>query len=366
MLYTNMYDILPSQDDVLTAFLSCVSGKTNSTLDAVIKSRQEMQAGFANVENKLNVINQNVLDVKSEVHEIHGKVDVILENTNEILKRQKETQPKGDTNINIDMKVNVEGLLNVIEKTGDKVTIDIKKKLDEYLKLFSSEYEFFEFSKNIPLATFYSIFTAYAKFGASMKANLNNRIVGAADKMGIESTGNVELKAEAGLGLAAFTVLGYSLAAVEGILEAVLKGEASAKLMVSSNTKLEGGLQASLTMYGKARADFLVLEEVLYTIESSALNIFVIKTPVYSIGFQLSNWKYLGASPKGNWQCEMHPDLKAHFKKAYEVLTDVGTWAKKGMGKLVDFAGDVYDSTVEFGETIIDGVGDFVNYINPF
>ena len=29
MLYTNMYDILPSQDDVLTAFLSCVSGKTN-------------------------------------------------------------------------------------------------------------------------------------------------------------------------------------------------------------------------------------------------------------------------------------------------------------------------------------------------
>ena len=365
MLYTNMYDILPSQDDVLTAFLSCVSGKTNSTLDAVIKSRQEMQAGFANVENKLNVINQNVLDVKSEVHEIHGKVDKILDNTNQILKKL-DNLPKGDTNINIDMKVNVEGLLNVIEKTGDKVTIDIKKKLDEYLKLFSSEYEFFEFSKNIPLATFYSIFTAYAKFGASMKANLNNRIVGAADKMGIESTGNVELKAKAGLGLAAFTVLGYSLAAVEGILEAVLKGEASAKLMVSSNTKLEGGLQASLTMYGKARADFLVLEEVLYTIESSALNIFVIKTPVYSIGFQLSNWKYLGASPKGNWQCEMHPDLKAHFKKAYEALTDVGTWAKKGMGKLVDFASDVYDSAVEFGGKIVDGVGDFVDYFNPF
>jgi len=365
MLYTNMYDILPSQDDVLTAFLSCVSGKTNSTLDAVIKSRQEMQAGFANVENKLNVINQNVLDVKSEVHEIHGKVDKILDNTNQILKKL-DNLPKGDTNINIDMKVNVEGLLNVIEKTGDKVTIDIKKKLDEYLKLFSSEYKFFEFSKNIPLATFYSIFTAYAKFGASMKANLNNRIVGAADKMGIESTGNVELKAKAGLGLAAFTVLGYSLAAVEGILEAVLKGEASAKLMVSSNTKLEGGLQASLTMYGKARADFLVLEEVLYTIESSALNIFVIKTPVYAIGFQISDWQYLGASSKGNWQCEMHPDLKAHFKKAYEALTDVGTWAKKSMGKLVDFASDVYDSTVEFGETIIDGVGDFVNYINPF
>ena len=365
MLYTNMYDILPSQDDVLTAFLSCVSGKTNSTLDAVIKSRQEMQAGFANVENKLNVINQNVLDVKSEVHEIHGKVDKILDNTNQILKKL-DNLPKGDTNINIDMKVNVEGLLNVIEKTGDKVTIDIKKKLDEYLKLFSSEYKFFEFSKNIPLATFYSIFTAYAKFGASMKANLNNRIVGAADKMGIESTGNVELKAEAGLGLAAFTVLGYSLAAVEGILEAVLKGEASAKLMVSSNTKLEGGLQASLTMYGKARADFLVLEEVLYTIESSALNIFVIKTPVYAIGFQISDWQYLGASSKGNWQCEMHPDLKAHFKKAYEALTDVGTWAKKGMGKLVDFASDVYDSAVEFGGKIVDGVGDFVDYFNPF
>ena len=96
------------------------------------------------------------------------------------------------------------------------------------------------------------------------------------------------------------------------------------------------------------------------------MNIFVIKTPVYSIGFQLSNWKYLGASPKGNWQCEMHPDLKAHFKKAYEALTDVGTWAKKGMGKLVDFAGDVYDSAVEFGETIVDGVGDFFDYINPF
>jgi hypothetical protein len=264
------------------------------------------------------------------------------------------------------MEVNVEGLLNVIEKTGDKVTIDIKKKLDEYLKLFNSEYEFFKFSKKIPLATFYSIFTAYAKFGASMKANLNNRIVGAADKMGIESTGNVELKAEAGLGLAAFTVLGYSLAAVEGILEAVLKGEASAKLMVSSNTKLEGGLQASLTMYGKARADFLVLEEVLYTIESSALNIFVIKTPVYAIGFQISDWQYLGASSKGNWQCEMHPDLKAHFKKAYEALTDVGTWAKKGMGKLVDFASDVYDSAVEFGGKIVDGVGDFVDYFNPF
>ena len=365
-LYTNLHDLLPSQGDVLTAFLSCVSGKVNSALQEVIKSRQEMKAGFASVENKLNVINQNVLDVKSEVHEIHGKVDVILENTNEILKRQKETQPKGDTNINIDMKVNVDGLLNVIEKTGDKITVDIKKKLDEYLKLFNSEYEFFKFSKKIPLATFYSIFTAYAKFGASMTANLKNRIVGAADKMGIESTGNVELKAEAGLGLAAFTVLGYSLAAVEGVLEAVLNGEASAKLMVSSNTKLEGGLQASLTMYGKARADFLVLEEVLYTIESSALNIFVIKTPVYSIGFQLSNWKYLGASPKGNWQCEMHPDLKAHFKKAYEALTDVGTWAKKGMGKLVDFAGDVYDSAVEFGETIVDGVGDFVDYINPF
>jgi len=365
MLYTNMYDILPSQDDVLTAFLSCVSGKTNSTLDAVIKSRQEMQAGFANVENKLNVINQNVLDVKSEVHEIHGKVDKILDNTNQILKKL-DNLPKGDTNINIDMKVNVEGLLNVIEKTGDKVTIDIKKKLDEYLKLFNSKYEFFKFSKKIPLATFYSIFTAYAKFGASMTANLKNRIVGETDKMGIESTGNVELKAEAGLGLAAFTVLGYSLAAVEGILEAVLKGEASAKLMVSSNTKLEGGLQASLTMYGKARADFLVLEEVLYTIESSALNIFVIKTPVYAIGFQISDWQYLGASSKGNWQCEMHPDLKAHFKKAYEALTDVGTWAKKGMGKLVDFASDVYDSAVEFGGKIVDGVGDFIDYFNPF
>ncbi len=365
MLYTNMYDILPSQDDVLTAFLSCVSGKTNSTLNAVIKSRQEMQAGFANVENKLNVINQNVLDVKSEVHEIHGKVDKILDNTNQILKKL-DNLPKGDTNINIDMEVNVDNLLNVVEKTNKKITVKIEEKLNEYLKKFDKEYEFFKFDRNIPLATFYSIFTAYAKFGASMTANLKNRIVGAADKMGIESTGNVELKAKAGLGLAAFTVLGYSLAAVEGVLEAVLNGEASAKLMVSSNTKLEGGLQASLTLYGKARADFLVLEEVLYTIESSALNIFLIKTPVYSIGFQLSDWKYLGASPKGNWQCEMHPDLKAHFKKAYEALTDVGTWAKKGMGKLVDFASDVYDSTVEFGESIVDGVGDFVDYINPF
>jgi hypothetical protein len=361
MLYTNMYDILPSQDDVLTAFLSCVSGKTNSTLDAVIKSRQEMQAGFANVENKLNVINQNVLDVKSEVHEIHGKVDKILDNTNQILKKL-DNLPNGDTNINIDMEVNVDNLLNVVEKTDKKITVKIEEKLNEYLKKFDREYEFFQFDRNIPLATFYSIFTAYAKFGAKMNAKLNNRIVGTS----IESTGNVKLEAYAGLGLAAFTVLGCSLAAVEGILKAVLNGEAKAKLAISSDTKLEGGLQASLTLFGKAEVAFLVLEKVLYKIESSDLNIFVIKTPIYAIGFQVSDWKYLGASSKGNWQCEMHPDLKAHFKKAYEVLTDVGTWAEAGMGKLVDFASDVYDSTVEFGESIVDGVGDLIDYFNPF
>ena len=368
-LYTNMYDILPSQDDVLTAFLGCISGKMNLALEQAIANRNEMRAGFEQVneridqvEDKVDELGNKVDDMQADINEMKSDINQLKKGQEKILKKLDEL-PKSDTNINVDVDVNVDDLLDVVVNPED-ITFDIKTIIQDFISQADMEREFFNFDEKITLAK-YLIFTAYATYGATLNASLKNEVIDSG--FGIQSTGNVNFKAFAGLRLAALSVCGYDLAAVEGRLNAYLMGEAIARLTATKETLIEGGLQASLTLAGTTEFKFETLGYELYKIESDQMNILVIKTPIYTIGFQVSTWKYQGAKRKGgDWVCDLHPDLKAAFKKAKDVLSDPMTYVELGIEGAAYVVETVGDYAYSAAETIYDGVGSVVSYLNPF
>lgn len=360
-LYTNMYDLLPSQDDVLTAFLGCISGKMNLALEQAIANREEMRAGFQQVNQRMDNMETQLGELQADVNEMKTDINQLKKGQEKILKKIEDLS-LGDTNIEVNVEVNVDDLLDVVVNTN--VTVDVKTIINNFLAQGDIDKTFFEIDEKIPLAT-YLIFTAYATYGASMNGTLKNELV---DKgLGVQSTGTLSLKAYAGLRLAAFSICGYDLAAVEGRLNAKLIGEAIARLTVTKDTLIEGGLQASLTLAGSAEFIFETLGYEIYQIESSDMNILVLKTPIYAIGFQVSTWKYMGAQRKGgDWVADLHPDLKAAFKKAKEVLSDPMTYVKLGIEGAVYVAETVVDFAYDTAETIYDGVGTVVSFLNPF
>ncbi len=374
-LFTRLYDLLPSQDDVLTAFLNCITGKVNLALEQAMANRNEMRAGFQQVnqridqvEAKVDNLQQDVNQIKQDVNQLKDDVNDLKEGQQKILKKLDELEFKGgDTNISIDINtaIEVDNLLDIVINPSENLNIDVI--INKFLEHSTDkEHEFFKVDKNIPIAS-YAVFEVGVFFDFVFKAGLKHR---KGQGMRIESTGSLAVEARAGLFLGAFSICGYSLAAIKAYVKAALEGKVTAALTAKSNTCIEGGLQAAVELSGTVGLEFTLLADTItvYTLEAEPYKFLVLKTPIYSISYELKSvWGFKAAAYKsGEYEADLHPMIKAALKKAKDALSNPMTYIKAGIKGVIYVAEVVGEFIVDAVDTVIDGVGTALSYVNPF
>ena len=372
-LYSNIYGLLPSQDDVLSSLMNCISGKVNLALEQAIKNRNEMRSKFAEVNQKINHLQTEVSDIKNKVDVIEKKVDKIEKDVAQIkddvkyIKKKIDEFEPGETDIEINSEVNVNDLIDITSSTKVDVKLNsdnIKKIINKFLEQGNLEKKFLEIDESVTIAR-WTVLSASLRYGVSVEGSLKHKLVDSG--IGLESTGEIKADAYAGLGIEAFSLGDFSLVEAVGTLHAEMIAQAMARFTVTKETLIEGAMQMSMELGGYAKFEFNALSFNLYEVESDRLKILILKSPIYAIGFQVNTWKYQGARKKsGSFSADWHPELKAMFKKAMDYIGDPTTYAKMVGDGIVWVA----ESTAEYvndGISLVsDGVGSVVSYVNPF
>lgn len=372
-LYSNLHGLLPSQDDVLSSIMNCISGKVNLALEQAIKNRNEMRSKFAEVNQKINHLQTEVSDIKNKVDVIEKKVDKIEKDVAQIkddvkyIKKKIDEFEPNETDLEINTEVNVNDLIDVTTSTKVDVKLNtdkIKKIINKFLEQGNLEKKFLEIDESVTIAR-WTVLSASLRYGVSVEGSLKHKLVDSG--IGLESTGEIKADAYAGLGIEAFSIGDFSLVEAVGTLHAEMIAQATARLTVTKETLIEGAMQMSMELGGYAKFEFIALSLNLYEVESDRLKILVLKSPIYAIGFQVNTWKYQGARKKsGSFSADWHPELKAMFKKALEYVGDPTTYAKMVGNGIVWVAESTAEYVSDGISAVTDGVGSVLSYVNPF
>jgi hypothetical protein len=380
-LYTDLYKYLPMAEDVKAALLGAISGKVNLALEQAIKNRdefrkginevkeeigevrEEMREGFAQVNERLDEQGRKLDNLQNDVNDLKEDVQDLKDGQDKILETLDGLDTGDEYTVTVDIDVDVNDVLDVIVDVPENIKEEIIKIIDDFLEQGDIEKTLFEVEEDILLGTFWKIIDVSATFDAKATASLKSR---RADK-GIGVTSTAELNVDAGAGLAIdvlkIPVVGVSAVKARATLRAKLDGKAVAALTADTTTKLEGSMKAGLELGGYAKFEFFALGYNIYEAESPTLDILIIESPVYSIGFQVSNWKYLGAKANGDYKVDAHPALVKMFDEICEALGDPDTYIQI-LGDAVEYVGEVIYDAGEFlyegGKTVLNATGEFL------
>lgn len=379
-LYTDLYKYLPMAEDVKAALLGAISGKVNLALEQAIQNRDEfrqginevkeeigdvrdeMREGFKEVNERLDEQGRKIDNIQSDVNDLKKDVDELKKGQEEIKEKIDGIETGDEYNVTI-VDIDVDDVLDIIVDIPENIKEEVIKIIDDFLEQGDIEKTLFEVDQDILLGTFWKIIDVSATFDAKGTASLKSR---RAEK-GIGVTSTAALNVDAGAGLAIdvlkIPVVGVSAVKARATLRAKLEGKAVAALTADTTTKLEGSMKAGLELGGYAKFEFFALGYNIYEAESPTLDILIIESPVYSIGFQVSNWKYLGAKATGDYKVDAHPALVKMFDEICEALGDPDTYIAV-LGDAVEYVGEVIYDTGEYiydtGAAALDATGEFL------